>query len=354
MNSTTNADRRPTTEQPKVQSSKAAVKNKKQHIIPNCYLKSWCDPRTPAGQRPYIWKISRDGTEKKNKSPEKSFTASDRYTIKMPNGERHLLIETTLARIENDFVHILGRIRRRENLTELERARLCIFTAAMHTRTIAMGDHWKATQQRLHDVMANLEKMHDAPPTTSLETAKMVEFAPQHLIAMGIDIESPLLFEMPMTIMVTDDELGFITSDTPCVWFNPQLYKLPPFFRSPGLAQPDIEVTLPLTPRHMLLISHRKYPPYIDVKQNAVDEGNRLLRFHCHKEFVSWKGETRPHWFEIGEEPDDSWERSPEGKRALEQQEAREEQQVETSNEPEEPSPASASRSESEDDPAIR
>jgi len=42
------------------------MKHKKQHIIPNCYLKSWCDPRTPAGQSPYNWRISRDGTKKKN------------------------------------------------------------------------------------------------------------------------------------------------------------------------------------------------------------------------------------------------------------------------------------------------
>jgi hypothetical protein len=285
------------------------VKNKKQHIIPNCYLKSWCDPRTPAGQSPYIWRISRDGTTKKNKSPEKSFRANNRYTITMPNGDRQLVIETTLARIENDFMQVLTRIRRRENLTLRDRAHLCIFTAAMHTRTIAMGDHWKATQQELHNVVTNLEKQHNAAPTTSLQTAKMVEYAAQHLITMGIDVEAPLLFEMPMTIMVTADELGFITSDAPCVWFNPQLYKVPPFYRSPGLAQRDIEVTLPLTPNHLLLISHSKYPLYIDVEQKALDEGNRLRRFHCEKEFVSWKGETRPYWFEIGEEPEDSWEK---------------------------------------------
>jgi hypothetical protein len=206
-------------------------------------------------------------------------------------------------------MQVLARIRRRENLTPRDRAHLCIFTAAMHTRTIAMGDHWKATQQELHNVVTNLEKQHHAAPTTSLRTAKMVEYAAQHLITMGIDVEAPLLFEMPMTIMMTADELGFITSDAPCVWLNPQLYKVPPFYRSPGLAQRDIEVTLPLTPHHLLLISHRKYPLYIDVEQKALDEGNRLRRFHCEKEFVSWKGETRPYWFEIGEEPEDSWEK---------------------------------------------
>src|SRR5712692_1636711 len=37
------------------------AKNKKQHVIPNCYLKAWCDPAMPAGQTPYIWRISREG-----------------------------------------------------------------------------------------------------------------------------------------------------------------------------------------------------------------------------------------------------------------------------------------------------
>jgi hypothetical protein len=71
------------------------VKHKRQHVIPNCYLKSWCDPRTPPGQTPYIWRVSKDGKTKTKRSPEKSFTASDRYTIKMPNGDRDLTLETT-------------------------------------------------------------------------------------------------------------------------------------------------------------------------------------------------------------------------------------------------------------------
>jgi|SRR5208283_3337295 len=82
------------------------MEKKKQHTIPKCYLKAWCDPRTPPGQQPYIWRIRRDGTEKKKKSPEKSFTATDRYTINLPSGERNLVIEDTLSGIENAFVNI--------------------------------------------------------------------------------------------------------------------------------------------------------------------------------------------------------------------------------------------------------
>ncbi len=313
-------------------------KHKKQHVIPNCYLKAWCDPRSPAGQTPYIWRIQRDGSDKAKKSPEKSFVASDRYTVKLPNGERNLVIEQTLSGIENDFVRVLTRIRRREKLTAHDRARLCVFAAAMHTRTLAMGDHWKKTHQELHEKVVALEKHHNAEPVTSFETATMVEYAPQLLLATSLDIQPPLLFQMALSIMVSDDELGFITSDMPCVWFNPEAYKLPPFYRSPGLAQREIQVTLPLTPQHLMVISHHhEYPQYVNVKQGAVDEFNRITRFHCDKEFVSWKGETRPYWFDPGKEPDDSWEKSPEGKEALERQKEYERMQLEHEESPAKP-----------------
>lgn len=282
------------------------AEKKKQHIIPQCYLKAWCDPRTPPGQNPFIWRISRDGSEKKRKSPEKSFAATDKYTIKLATGERNLIIEDTLAGIESDFVSVLSRIRRHASLSSSDRARLCIFAAAMHTRTTAMGEHWKKQQRQIHDQIVALEQAHNSPPSLSLETAQHAELAHQHIIAAGLEGEAPLLFDMQMTVLITDDDAGFITSDTPCVWFNPNLYKFPPFYRSPGLGQPDIQVTLPLTPKYLLLLSHRSSPLYVNVNQEVVDEANRTTRFHSTEEFVSWKGETRAYWFEPGKEPSDS------------------------------------------------
>jgi hypothetical protein len=299
------------------------AEKKRQHIIPNCYLKAWCDPNTPLEQNPYIWRISRDGSRKIKKSPEKSFTENDKYTIHLPDGTRNLAIEDTLGNIESQFPGVIERLRRREALKQEDKVRLCAFAAAMHTRTTAMGTHWKNQTQQLHDKIVELEKAHNATPLTSLETAEMVEHAHQHLIAEGIVAQVPLLYQMAMTILVTNDELGFITSDTPCVWFNPKLYKLPPFYRSPGLAQPDIEVTLPLTPQHLLVISHnRRLPPFVDVPAPGLTELNRRTRFHCLEEFVSCKDETRPEWFDEGTEPEDTWENSPEGRRAIEEQEA--------------------------------
>src|SRR5712692_5537935 len=101
-----------------------------------------------------------DGVTKK-KAPEKSFTATDRYTVTLPNGQRNLVVENTLAGLENAFVSVRKRIQRREKLTTRDRGTLCLFTAAMQSRTIRAGDHWQETAQQIHGIVSWLEQQHN-------------------------------------------------------------------------------------------------------------------------------------------------------------------------------------------------
>jgi hypothetical protein len=57
----------------------------------------------------------------------------------------------------------------------------------------------------------------------------------------------------------------------------------------------------------------------LDVGQHVVDEANRLTRAYTDDEFVSWKGTTRPYWFESGTMPADAWENTEAGKKAMQQ-----------------------------------
>ena len=34
--------------------------HKKQHSVAQSYLKVWCDPKTPSGQEPYVWRFKKD------------------------------------------------------------------------------------------------------------------------------------------------------------------------------------------------------------------------------------------------------------------------------------------------------
>ena len=293
------------------------MEKKKQHVIPNCYLKAWCDPVTPSGHTPSIWRISKDGSTRKRKSPEKSFASTDRYTITLPNGERSLALEDTLSSLEGQFISILARIRRRDSLSAVDRARLCMFAAAMHTRTMAQGEHWRGEMAKMHEQLESMERAYGIAPSESLATAEMVKTAHTDIVIMSIMHETPLLFQMNMSIVVADDETGFITSDVPCIWQNPKLHTFPPFYRHPGLAQKDIEVCLPLTPQHMLLISHHNLDLYTYASPKVLREVNRTLRFSCYEEFISWKGVVDPFWFSDREMPEDAWEKTEQGKAAM-------------------------------------
>jgi hypothetical protein len=69
------------------------AKHKKQHFVPQCYLKAWCDPTTPVDQDPYVWRFRKDGSDPRRKAPENIFHETDLYTIHRPGGGRDLVLE---------------------------------------------------------------------------------------------------------------------------------------------------------------------------------------------------------------------------------------------------------------------
>lgn len=265
--------------------------------------------------------LSKDGKEKKRKSPEKAFVGSDVYTIKLPNGDRELVIEDTLAHIESNFVQLIEhKIRKQYTLDAQDRANLCVFAAAMFSRVDPQSRNHVKFLQELHDMVRNMEEVHDAEARTSREMAAMLENARPEWVARSLEMLAPLYYEMSLAIFVAPSTDHFITSDSPTAWYNPDAYKWPPFRRSPGLAQQKVEVTLPLTPKHALYLSHNeKMSGYRQLTSKIVQEFNRRTRFHCDQWFVSWKGEVRECWFEPGKLPDDCWENTPAGERAVKQ-----------------------------------
>lgn len=220
---------------------------------------------------------------------------------------------------ENAFMSVLPKIKCRNRLDREDFARLCIFTATMYARTNVMGRHFKNFFRDIHELVVKGERAHNARPVTSLETKDMAEHAHQRTIQATLQTLPQMLFRMSLAILETDDRLGFITSDTPCIWFDPDAYKLPPGLRNPNLGNPRIEISLPVTPQHALLFTHSKLRGYMRSAPQTVNELNRRVRFGCAESFISKTGETNPFWFHEGVIPDDAWENTEEGKHALQQ-----------------------------------
>ncbi len=311
---------------------------KNQHLIPRSYLEAWCDPNPPQNYDAYLWRIRLVDRSKFRRSPEKTFAQNNRYTIVLPDGGRDLTMEKTLGQTEGDFVTVRERIMRREVLNLADKATICIFAGAMATRSERQGEHWRSQMQGFLDQVRRFEEKFNLDPNrildrsnfapnqfsiTSKELEQIVAEAHIEIINQGLAVIAPFMYSMMnLQILVTSDPVGFITSDSPFVIYNPELRKMPPGIgRNPGLMQAGTEITLPLTPQCLLFATRKALPTpdvtpvtYKQVDQTTVDEANRTTRAHSLNEIVSWTGESRACWFEDGPIPEDAWENTPEGR----------------------------------------
>lgn len=303
--------------------------HKGQHFVPECYLKAWCDPACPPDYEPYVWLFDRDGSNPRNRAPSNIFKETDFYTIEKADGTRDLRLEHGLSGLEAQFVKVRSRkLDKVLPMTEEEHAYLALFVAAAQFRTRSSRDHHASQWQGMTKMMDELaERMKTATPaqkrmaasiggsssrgrSLSHEQVKQLARIPLQLMMQGIlrDV-TPVLAKMNMIILCTDDPVGFITSDVPVTWFDPEAYKRPPLHRSSALGSPTIEVTMPLSPRQCLVFAWQCPTGYGVASKLALDELNRRHRALCGEHYVVRSNTKNDYWFKEFELPDDAWEK---------------------------------------------
>lgn len=298
------------------------MKHKRQHYIPSSYLRAWSDPNCPPGQTPYVWIFSKSGDRVRKKSPKKVFRENDLYTISTEDGGRDLKLETSLSRLESKFSQLRREtLKKRLPLSPEELLYVCMFVAAMYGRTKAYGEHWGGQWRRVLELGEKVEKAHreasdeqrkrmsaalssptpaDRGKISMEEVRRLAERPIPESLTGVVTSVGPMLFEIPWMVLEAQVDPGFITSDAPCVWFDPADFQTPRPFAAGGLASPTIEVTLPLSPRQMIMFTNRlkvsgSYLPVAD--EWAIDQLNRRTRAAAHKDFVASTGEARAGWF---------------------------------------------------------
>lgn len=309
----------------------AANTHKHQHYVPQSYLSAWCDPETPAEQEPYVWRYPKAGGDPRRKSPRKIFHETDMYTVNAPgaghNG-RDLRIEKTLSQLETGFVEARDKfLLPRKPLPPIQQVKLLAFFAALFARTPAARERVLAQWQPILKHMDELKAAMEALP---LEERKARQIRPligakggggmtqdqvravvrnplQHSIGPMIKavVESIYKLDMNLCVLCTDDPIGFITSDDPVTWHDPDAYKRPSFYRSVALMYETVELIMPVAPSRLLLISHKPLDPYLNVPLPYVDDYNRRTRFFSDRYFIVRRPETRPIWFDPGQVPAD-------------------------------------------------
>jgi len=218
------------------------MKLKKQHWVPQSYLKAWCDPEASATHDPYVWCFSKDGKEVKKRAPKNLFLQNEFYTIHLDDGARDLTVEHGLAGLEDAFVSLRdGRLSKRSVLSPEEDLLLRAFAGAMKSRTRGHLQHMQRQFKSALDMGESVrqqmlarspsERIGMAPslgpmdPESSMtleELRELAEGSVGPMVVAEVQVQLPILSQMNLAVLCTDEPLGFITSDMPCAWFDPK------------------------------------------------------------------------------------------------------------------------------------
>ncbi len=289
-----------------------------QHAIPRSYLAAWCDPVRPLGYEPFLWLGPKHPTTLRAKAPKNIFGETDLYTITDPSnpGSRNLRLELGLKTIEEKFLTVRDNyIIHRKKLPTRALIELLVFFATMHSRTIGAREHirsqWKHALKIGDDLESKLKTMtveqkksmprslpSNGPSMTLQQVRDLVEKPLQKSLAIQTTAIAQAIMEMHMnvSILCTNDDVGFITSDNPCLFYDPRIHERPLMHQHVGLGYETVELTLPLTPHHLLFITHTKQDLYIDVSNELVAELNRRTNFCACENIVVKKNFIDPYW----------------------------------------------------------
>jgi hypothetical protein len=244
------------------------------------------------------------------------------YTIQTDDGERDLTLEKNLSRVELEFSKLRrSKLDKRLPLSEAEVMHLCMFASSTLARTKGHAAHTSGQWKRVLEMGEKMERAWEKVSPEQRErmvsisggsganeedrmsmedVQRMVEQPTQEMLSAIVTEVSPMLSKVPFVIVEALEAPGFITSDDPCVWFDSADYMDRPPRSAGGLISPTIEITLPLSPKHMLYFARKHVHPgrYLPVPSRGLVDGlNARTRAFAHQFFIANQPEARAEWF---------------------------------------------------------
>jgi Protein of unknown function (DUF4238) len=294
----------------------AKQQHKKQHYVPQCYLEAWIDPSSLRQEQlePYVWLWDTHGRSARNKSPRKVFWENNLYTRAKESGERDLTIETELGNLESEFVDVRRRTFDAGLLPNGDDCETIVaFALAACTRTPNLRDRIVEASQFAKTAFAYYDRhaadfgLEDRPiyvPVgdellTRAEYEKFVQRPLPATIETAFQRDLPTLLGMQVVVLRTDDQLGFITTDQPCVLHDPTQRHKTPEYRSQGLLMPNLEILMPLSPGHCLLLHHTRDKRSAfarTIGRRALGRINHRLQAYAPSTVVTRHKEWRSAW----------------------------------------------------------
>lgn len=263
--------------------------------------------------QPFVWTFDPSGGVGRKRAPQNLFTETDIYTVFGPGGSRDLRIEFELSKLEQGLKTLVTDfVASHRQLPRLRQSQLIAFIAAMHGRTPQSREIQRTLWQQTLEAAEKKAVAQGTPANSDaqLHSLRKAVASPMQFLLPGALMDGlPMLSEMTMTIMCSV-EPGFITSDSPVTWFDPTVPRERLLTHKSSLADPGIEVVMPLSPQHTIILHHpvtrfEKSVRYVRASATVVAILNRRTAHYAHKALVSWRDGFDPAWrIGVPERPD--------------------------------------------------
>jgi len=293
------------------------MKPKGHHTIPRLHLQHFVGLE-PHGQ---VWTYDKTTGREWSAIPEETSVQTHFYSAEQADGTMDTRIEEFLGRVESNAAPVYEQLlaHRVPNVSQ-ERVYFAEFLAFMYTRTTAMrrmaAHAFGRTAQIHHYAYASNPKAFEAL-TRRVEAEKgelmdpvikeqirqemlnpsgaYVMQLPQvstFMVLAASDKLAPILNKMKWTLVDAEDGY-FITSDNPLVrWVDPTTRH--PIYGDLGFENKTAEVTFPLSPRKLLLLSWQEaVPERASFPREHVDYANAARAGHSERYVYAHTNDTR-------------------------------------------------------------
>jgi len=278
------------------------AQKRRHHYVPQFYLRGFSDPATPAGHTPFLWVLDKHSGAVARRAPQNLAHAIGFYAANTPQGVDYETLENELSQIESRAAFELRRyLSAEEGKRGAIQPGLATFISWLAARVPAFR---RAAEEQWSDFLLAAAHGETQIPDDSDFRCMLRERGggtvlalplPDALAAIRSEAWSPCFSTsqyaevmrvqvwyfrfkhfpaLAWTFLTAPDGFSFVTSDRPVVWQVPGAA----LSDNPGaLRHPDVQLTLPLSPRHALLGTPKPPPPGFGISVAEVNQ--RTIEF---------------------------------------------------------------------------
>jgi len=197
---------------------------KKQHLVPECYLRAFVDPEPPEGvsladYEPAVWVSPKalDGPARRRAPGHKTFWKSRYYNLEGDDPSRPV-IEDSLAVIEGKYASVLRNLEAGGEPTISDALCISLFVGTMSRRTEAAIDHWQSQIDAIQHLCRQVDRGHSGNEEISDDYWKGAHEGGKRMVLQAAEPLARALLSAGVSIVQNESDLPFFTSDEPVVY----------------------------------------------------------------------------------------------------------------------------------------